>query len=108
MSAYGRKTRTSAAGVASEPAGAARGLTRRAAILVPRDAVVHRRTVPDDLRTSEVYRGHTIYYSPATRTWIVGLRPGTPSDHFASAFQARRAVNLLLDGTSVSWPKRSP
>jgi len=61
-----------------------------------------------DLRVSEVYRGYAIYYSPATRRWFVELHKGTTSDAFAAAFQARRAINQELDGSSVPWPKRSP
>lgn len=58
------------------------------------------------MRTSEIYRSHTIYYSPSMRRWLVEVTSGAGLVGFNSAFQARRAINLALDGESASWPKR--
>lgn len=59
-----------------------------------------------NVRVSETYRGFTIYYEASTRRWLVDLRPGKPQGQFNSAFQARRAINIVLDGHSVAWPRR--
>ena len=58
------------------------------------------------MRTSEVYRGFTIYYSPSTRRWLVEITPSAGLVEFKSAFQSRRAINLALEGLSANWPKR--
>ena len=58
------------------------------------------------VKVSETYRGFAIYYETSTRRWLVPLRPGEPRGKFNSAFQARRAINIVLDGQSVAWPKR--
>ena len=52
------------------------------------------------MSVSEVYRGLTIYYNPSTRRWSVELTPEAGLAEFKSAFQARRAINLALDGQS--------
>ena len=57
---------------------------------------------------SEVYRGVTIYYTPPPeRVW--SFRPGAsvPLQSYRSAFQARRAINQMLDGFSESTPRRT-
>lgn len=58
------------------------------------------------LKVSETYRGHTIFYDPTARRWLVALTPDGPLTPHPSAFQARRAINIALDGQSESWPKR--
>ena len=58
------------------------------------------------VKASETYRGFTIYYEASTRRWFVDLHPGEPQGEFNSAFQARRAINVVLDGHSVAWPRR--
>ncbi len=57
---------------------------------------------------SETYRGYTIYYAASVRRWLVELRGEVPLDQFNAAFQARRAINVLLDGQSIQRPKREP
>ena len=57
---------------------------------------------------SEVYRGFTIYYTPPPeREWSFRSSPNAPLESHRSAAQARRAINMLLDGTSVSTPRRT-
>ena len=58
------------------------------------------------LKVSESYRGYTVFFDRDTRRWLVAVPPGDQLVAFAAAFQARRAVNLALDGRSESWPKR--
>ena len=58
------------------------------------------------MRFSEVYRGRTIHYDRAARRWLVAVPPGDRLIPFTSAFEARRAVNVALDGHSVSRPRR--
>lgn len=60
----------------------------------------------DRLQFSEEYEGHTIYYAPARRRWLVDLEPGKPMADFNAAFQARRAIKMKLSGESESWPMR--
>jgi hypothetical protein len=55
---------------------------------------------------SESYRGHDILFEPESRSFWVEARPGNGMERFASAFQARRHVNLVLDGQSDTWPRR--
>ena len=56
---------------------------------------------------SEVYRGFTIYYTPPPeRVWSFRRQPDAPLESHRSAFQARRAINELLDGSSPSMPRR--
>ena len=62
----------------------------------------------DSLRQSEQYRGHTIWYAPARRRWLVQLQPRGAMAEFKAAFQARRGVNEKLDGSSEAWPRREP
>jgi hypothetical protein len=57
---------------------------------------------------TEVYRGFTIIYSPPPeREWSFRPEPDAPLQSYRSAFQARRAINELLDGTSERVPRRS-
>lgn len=57
---------------------------------------------------SEVYRGFTMYYTPPPeREWSFRPEPGAKLQSCRSAFQARRAINELLDGTSESTPRRN-
>ncbi len=58
------------------------------------------------LRVSEVYRGFTILYDTSSREWLIELTPEARPERFKAAFQARRAVNMLLDGQSIPWPKK--
>jgi hypothetical protein len=58
-------------------------------------------------RVSEVYRGYTIYYTPPPeRVWSFKPKPDAPLQSYRSAFQARRAINEMLDGSSEVWPRR--
>lgn len=62
------------------------------------------RDLVDGRRLSEMYRGHEILYEPASRTWLVDLGDGELRHR--AAFQARRSVNIAMDGRSVVWPRR--
>lgn len=56
---------------------------------------------------SEVYRGFTILYTPPPeREWSFRPEPGARLHSYQSAFQARRAINELLDGHSESTHRR--
>lgn len=56
---------------------------------------------------TEVYRGFTIYYTPSPeREWSFRPTSDAPLQSYRSAFQARRAINELLDGTSEPTPRR--
>ena len=56
---------------------------------------------------TEVHRGFSIYYRPPPeREWSFRPAPDAPLQSYRSAFQARRAINELLDGTSESTPRR--
>lgn len=56
---------------------------------------------------SEVYRGFAIYYTPLPeRVWSFRPQPEAKLQSYRSAFQGRRAINELLDGSSVSTPRR--
>jgi hypothetical protein len=56
---------------------------------------------------TEVYRGFTIIYSPPPeREWSFRPEPGAKLQSYKSAFQARRAINELLDGESEVTPRR--
>src|SRR5687767_3427486 len=56
---------------------------------------------------SEVYRGFTIFYTPPPeRVWSFRPQPDAKLQSYRSAFQARRAINELLDGASESTPRR--
>lgn len=56
---------------------------------------------------TEVHRGFTILYAPPPeREWSFRPTPDAPLQSYRSAFQARRAINELLDGTSESTPRR--
>jgi hypothetical protein len=58
-------------------------------------------------RISEVYRGYTIYYTPPPeRVWSFRPKADAPLQPYRSAFQARRAINEMLDGSSEVWPRR--
>ena len=58
-------------------------------------------------RVSETYRGFTIYYTaPPDRTWSFRPTPDAPLQSYRSAFQARRAINEHLDGSSAVWPRK--
>jgi hypothetical protein len=63
-----------------------------------------RERVVDGRRHSENYRGHEILYEPDARSWLVDVGQG--ERRHRAAFQARRAVNVALDGHSVIWPRR--
>jgi hypothetical protein len=48
-------------------------------------------------RPSETYKGFEIYFVPGERGWYHRASDGTiSSESYRSAFQARRAINLLL------------
>lgn len=71
------------------------------------------RLTPPPIRRSgggaitEVYRGFTIYYTPPPeREWSFRPAPDAPLQSHRSAFQARRAINELLDGSSETTPRR--
>ena len=56
---------------------------------------------------SQVYRGFTILFSPPPdREWSFRPEPGATLQSYKSAFQARRAINELLDGSSEAVPRR--
>lgn len=56
---------------------------------------------------SEYFRGFTIYFTPSPeREWSFRARPGEKLQSYRSAFQARRAINELLDGISEAVPRR--
>jgi hypothetical protein len=60
------------------------------------------------MRVSEVYRQITIYYAPPPdRTWSFRASSGEPLQEHRSAFQARLAINELLDGSSEVTPRRA-
>lgn len=57
---------------------------------------------------TEVYRGFPIYYTaPPERVWSFRPAPNAKLQSYRSAFQARRAINEQLDGTSESTPRRN-
>ncbi len=58
------------------------------------------------MKESEVYRGFTIYFEQASRRWLVALSGTDPLQEFSAAFQARRAINIHLDGESIARPSR--
>jgi hypothetical protein len=58
-------------------------------------------------RISEIYRGFTIYYTPPPeRVWSFRPTSDTALESHRSAFQARRAIDILTDGFATSTPRR--
>lgn len=57
---------------------------------------------------SEEHRGYEVYFAPSERSWYFRAdADGAPSkDSFGSAFQARRAIDRLLDQPAPSKPKK--
>jgi hypothetical protein len=57
---------------------------------------------------SEVYRGFTIYYTPPPdRVWSFRPSPNGSLESHRSAFQARRAIDVLIDGyVTTTTPRR--
>jgi len=53
----------------------------------------------DGPRPSEQHRGHEILYVAGERSWYIRADADAPrsSESFRSAFQARRAIDSLLD-----------
>ena len=56
---------------------------------------------------TEVYRGFTITYTPPPeRVWSFRPWPDAPLESHRSAFQARRAIDVLIDGLATSSTPR--
>ena len=54
-----------------------------------------------------MYRGFTIFYTPPPeRVWSFRPRPDAPLESHRSAFQARRAIDILVDGFATSSTPR--
>ena len=74
------------------------------------DPTAYRTDVNRQLRSrgiTEVHRGFAIYSTPPPeRVWSFRPAPEAPLQSYRSAFQARRAVNELLDGLSEVRPRR--
>jgi hypothetical protein len=56
---------------------------------------------------SEPYRGFTIFYTPPPeRVWSFRPRSDAPLESHRSAFQARKAIDILIDGYATSSTPR--
>jgi hypothetical protein len=83
------------------------GTCSRCASREPYQASQPRRPTSGSGGITEVYRGFTIFYSPPPeREWSFRPEPGGKVESYKSAFQARRAINELLDGHSEPTPRR--
>jgi hypothetical protein len=59
-------------------------------------------------RPSETYAGFEIFFVPVERGWYHRAGDGTTSvESYRSAFQARRAINLLLEAKPAGKSARS-
>jgi hypothetical protein len=59
-------------------------------------------------RPSETYEGYEIFFVPVERGWYHRADDGQTSvESYRSAFQARRAINLLLEAKPAAKAARS-
>jgi hypothetical protein len=74
-----------------------------------RCSAIRRPVLPTEApRPSETYQGFEIYFVPVERGWYHRSTDGTTSqESYRSAFQARRAINLLIEAKPATRTARA-